>query len=615
MSEKRIQVLASTVANQIAAGEVVERPSSVVKELLENSLDAGAAKVVLDIQAGGAGLIRVVDNGEGIAKDQLRLAFRRHATSKMSEIGDLDHIATFGFRGEALPSIASVSNLTVRSRQAADVAGSLLKISGGEVVEEREVGCPVGVDIEISDLFFNTPARLKFLKKESTESSHCAEALIREALLRPEVAFTMRANGRVVRELLRVEKTEERVAALFPQERLMRAEGVEDDISVLAILGPPERARAGAGSLYTYVNRRFVRDKTLLRAVTQAFAGTLEHGRYPVGLVSIDLPAGGLDVNVHPQKIEVRFANPSAIFRSVSRVVGEMVARGAWSFSSTPNRVADPALPLDNEAVERANTGRLVPPPNSYPSTRPTPMTAPISEEQSMPQHVSETPVDQSTELDTGPVDNAPMLPILQGALINRDAGRYSQLKFLGQAKELFLLCEDEDDLVIIDQHAAHERVTYEKLRSALSSGRVSSQRLLVSHTIDLGPADADRIMSHQSELERLGMEVDRFGADTISVKSIPAELSSASPDRLLADMVLAIEEGRKDTKGEMEEKVLSTMACHGSIRAGRAIDPRETLALLEQMDAIDFSGHCPHGRPVLTRIPWRDIRRRLGRG
>lgn len=614
MSEKRIKVLSSIVANQIAAGEVVERPSSVVKELLENSLDAGATRIALDIQAGGAGKIRIVDNGEGIAKDQLKLAFTRHATSKMAEIEDLDRMATFGFRGEALPSIASVSKTTVRSRQAADVAGALLKIIGGEVVEEQEAGCPVGVDIEVAELFYNTPARLKFLKKESTESSHCAEALIREALLRPEVAFTMRSNGRKVRELLRVEKAEERVAALFPKEKLMRAEGAENGVSVLAILGPPERARAGAGSLYTYVNQRFVRDKTLLKAVTQAFAGTLEHGRYPVGLVSIDLPMGGLDVNVHPQKIEVRFSDPNTVFRSVSRVIGEMVARGAWSFSpSAPDRVAEQPTEIETDPALPSPTEKLVPPPINYPSQRPMPVRDSAYSDTS--RSVKTTDGGHSAALDYQTATDLPRLPIPQSPTMNRDNARYSCLKFLGQAKELFLLCEDDDDLVIIDQHAAHERVTYEKLRQALSSGRVSSQRLLVSHTINLGPADADRIMSHQTELARLGMEVDRFGADTISVKSIPAELSSASPDRLLADMVLAIEEGRKDTKGEMEEKVLSTMACHGSIRAGRSVDPRETLALLEQMDAVDFSGHCPHGRPVLTRIPWRDIRRRLGRG
>ena len=626
MGERKIQVLDATVADQIAAGEVVERPGSVVKEVLENSLDAGATRITLDIDAGGVGRIRIVDNGEGIPKDELDVAFTRHATSKMSRIEDLDDVHTFGFRGEALPSIASVSKLAIRSRQTSDVAGRLLRFDGGKIVEDRAVGCPVGVDIEITDLFFNTPARLKFLKKESTESSHCGEALIRAALLRPDVAFIMRAGGRKVRELMQVEKAEERVASLFPKERLIRAEGKDFGVEVTAILGPPETARAGAGSLYTYVNGRFVRDKSVLRAVTQAFAGTLEHGRYPSGLISLDLPPGSLDVNVHPQKIEVRFADPNTVFRAVSRVIGEMVARGAWSFATRENGVAkESPLTFERDYESAPSTpGRLVPPP-SLPEgmVKPTPRIYRTLEPglgfRDPGAAVDENlPADRADDTHSDASVSDERIEVGQHLFAFNDKprprDRFSSLRYLAQAKELFLLFEDDNDLVVIDQHAAHERVTYEKLRTALTGGRVASQRLLVSHTVDLGPADADRISEHAAELERLGLEVVRSGPDSVSIQSIPAELTGASPDRLLADMVLAIEEGRKDSKGEMEEKVLSTMACHGSIRGGRTVDPREIEALVSQMDETEFSGHCPHGRPVLTRIPWREIRRRLGR-
>ncbi len=628
MERRSIEILDKTTADQIAAGEVVERPGSVVKELVENSLDAGATKIQLDIDAGGVGRIRVLDNGEGISRDEVKTAFLRHATSKMRRIEDLENVATFGFRGEALPSIASVSRLTVRTRRASEVAGYQLVLEGGKVVEESDAGCPVGTEIEVLELFFNTPARLKFLKKESTEASHCADALVRAAAVRPDVTFQMRSSGRMVREMPRVEKIEERVSMMFPKERLVRASGKEHGIDVLAVLGPPETARAGALSLFTYVNGRFVRDKVLLRALTQAFGGTLESGRYPSGLLSITLPPGSIDVNVHPQKIEVRFADTDTVYRAVSRVVGEIAARGAWSFASHPADRAEEAEPRPYQTTSPRTFGRLTPPPTA--TTRSIPqMEMPARSAQTAPAFATPNFEETSSldlSSDSSPREAAdlaasssesgePRQPWLDIASNLKSGALMSNLRYIGQTQNLFLLFEDEDDLVIVDQHAAHERVTYERLRSAYAKGTIPSQRLLMPHPIDLGPVDADRILTLSDDLMKLGMEVTRSGPDRITIHQIPAELSDASPDRLLADMVLALEEGRKGSKGEWAEKVLSTMACHNSIRAGRAVDVREIDALLKQMDETEFKGHCPHGRPVLTRIPFREIRRKLGRG
>jgi DNA mismatch repair protein MutL len=612
MSTSRIRVLDELTADQIAAGEVVERPGSVVKELIENSLDSGATRVQLDIVAGGISRIRVLDNGSGIPQDQVELAFQRHATSKIQGLDDLDKVATHGFRGEALPSIASVSKLTIRTRTKDAVAGTLIRIEGGKVTKRQEVGCPVGTEVEVQDLFYNTPARLKFLKRESTEAGHAGEALVRLAAFRPDVAFTMTSGGRRIRDLPRVEKTEERIGYMFGGETLVRSHGSENGVEVFSILGPPERARAGAGSLYSYVNGRFMRDKLLLRAVTQAFAGTLERGRYPVGVIALALPLGSYDINVHPQKTEIRFADPQAVLRAVVRVVGEMVKRAAWAGEpSGAVGVADAGKEIEPTKEPYRPAGRLVPPPSDFAkaSSRSSSdfATPSISYGDPPPQGYGEA---SSGFSDSEASDNrSDSLDIFTS-----EKKRFSDLTYVGQAKGLFLLLESEDDLVIIDQHAAHERITYERLREQLTNGRIPAQQLLIPHNVDLGPADAQRIVGLEKELGRLGLELTQSGPDRITVHAIPAELSDASPDRLLADMTIAIEQGREGSRGELEDKVLATMACHGSLRSGRTVNPEEAEALLNQMDKVDFAGHCPHGRPVLARIPWREIRRRVGR-
>jgi DNA mismatch repair protein MutL len=620
MANASIAVLDRLVADQIAAGEVVERPGSVVKELVENSIDAGATKIQLDIESGGVRRIRVLDNGSGLPADQVELAFTRHATSKITSIDDLDGVASYGFRGEALPSIASVSKFTVRTRTADEVAGVELTLEGGRLISRREVGCPVGCEIEVRDLFFNTPARLKFLKRESTEASHCSEALVRLAAMRPEVAFLMKSGGRKIRELPRVEKTEERVAAMFGGETLARGQGSEAAVDVLAVLGPPERARAGAGSLYTYVNGRFIRDKTLLAAVTQSFGGTLERGRYPVGLISLDLPPGAIDVNVHPQKTEVRFADSQAVYRAVVRVVGEMVSRAVWSFAAPQPTHASEGVVTGKSGAPNCRDGLYAHPQSQKgqgfaagDKPRPySPFTTPSSPVQRQPQHSlsSKTADEPPASRPDSEIEQAP-LPMVATDGTERS---FSSLNYIGQARGLYLLLETDDDLVIVDQHAAHERVTYERLRSQLLDGRITSQRLLLPHNVDLGPVDAARIEERAEELGRLGLEVTRSGPDRVAVHGVPAELTDASPDRLLADMVLALEDGREGSRGGDEDHVLATMACHGSLRAGRRVGRDEALALIEQMDDIDFAGHCPHGRPVLTRIPWKEIGRRVGR-
>ncbi len=647
----KIKVLHKIVADQIAAGEVVERPASVVKELIENSIDAGADQITMELDAGGVGRIRILDNGAGLADDDVETAFLRHATSKIANIEDLNAIRSFGFRGEALASIASVSRVTVHTRVKNAVAGAKVRIEGGEFLEKREAPSPVGTDFEVRDLFYNVPARLKFLKKESTESSHCIEALVRMALVRPDVSFKVISNGRRVRELVKVADATERVKALFASETLAMTEGEEYGVTVRAVLGAPDKARAGAGSLYTYVNGRYIRDRSLLRAVTQAFGHTLESGRYPVGFISVDMPPHAFDVNVHPQKTEVRFSNPQSVFRAVSHVVGAMAAQSPWTRMSTGVSVAsgtEVENSIENTATEVRGAGTKSALRDAAADYGPSAtMSFPAPPVAGLTGYSKATPYSGEERKEntviggngtngTGGAANdalrraAPDSADLFGALpsaLPRDRNMhspqqsgepgkdtsFSSLRYVGQMRNMFLIMEDASDMVIIDQHAAHERVTYERLRSELAKGRIGSQRLLTPHMIDLGPLETERIVEKKNALSRLGLEVDQAGADRIAVYGVPPEIT-ASPERLLAELVLALEEGREGTKGDLEDRAVATLACHSSIRAGRTMQEKEVEALLLQMDRVDFAGHCPHGRPVLARIPFSEIRRRVHR-
>ena len=633
----KIKVLHKVVADQIAAGEVVERPASVVKELIENSIDAGADQVTLEIDGGGVGRIRVLDNGAGFDSDEVETAFLRHATSKIANIEDLNAISSFGFRGEALASIASVAKVTVHTRVKDAVAGTRLQIEGGEIVSKREAPSPVGTDFEVRELFYNVPARLKFLKKESTESSHCIEALVRMALVRPEVAFKVISNGRKVRELVKVTDATERVKALFSSEVLAMTEGEENGVSVQAVLGAPDRARAGAGALYTYVNGRYIRDRALLRAVTQAFGHTLAPGRYPVGYIAVAVPPHAFDVNVHPQKTEVRFANPQSVFRAVSHVVGAMAARSPWthtaaSYEEAPEDAHDKDAVIDEDRTDADSRNAVREKAVGYSDAEQISFPAPPASGfsgyapgkrfgEGDGKVASKIPLSPFPEGGKGPSNEAAdrKIPLFKGdrgispSTHSSYESPFSSLRFVGQVRNMFLIMEDADDLVIIDQHAAHERVTYEKLRKQLADGSIRSQRLLSPHMIDLGPAETERIIEKKEALSKLGLEVEQAGADRIAVYGVPPEIS-ASPERLLAELVMALEEGREGTKGELEDHAVATLACHSSIRAGRGLQEKEVNALLSQMDAVDFAGHCPHGRPVLARIPFSEIRRRVHR-
>ena len=600
----RIHTLPTDLANQIAAGEVVERPASVVKELVENALDAGATRIKVELERGGATLIRVTDDGVGMDEDDAALALQRHATSKIRHKDDLFALTTFGFRGEALPSIASVSKLRLSTRARGAREGVEVLLEGGGAARPRPTGAAEGTSIEVRDLFFNVPARRKFLKSTGTEAAHVSEALLLSALARPDVSFFLVRDGRTAREWLRVASRRERAAQAFDaSERLEACSGAAGPMQIEAHLAPPERARAGAAGLHLLVNGRPVRDRALARAVAQAYGSVLEPGRYPVGVVYVEVPTADVDVNVHPQKAEVRFADARALLDAVTRELHAVLAR-AFSL---------PALGASRAWMGgRGGRGPGVSPFGAS-SFGASPFGALSMEDGrdpwklALPEDPSaQTSIAESTGLST---PGAAADPILFEGL-----GFYASLEFLAQVRGTFLVCSGSDGLYILDQHAAAERVTFNRLRKAFVSRSIATQRLLIPDVIELLPTEVATLDERASDVAALGIEVRSVGSSAVAVHAVPALLARARPERIVRDLVAELGHADRRPFGDAADLVLATMACHGSIRAGDVVSRAEAGALLRALDDIDFAGHCPHGRPVVTRIGYDELERRVGR-
>ncbi|HEY3253956.1 MAG TPA: DNA mismatch repair endonuclease MutL [Polyangiaceae bacterium] len=613
--ETRIVVLPPALASQIAAGEVVERPASAVKELIENALDAGAQRVDIEIEGGGVTRLSVSDDGVGMSAENARLSVERHATSKLTAISDLNHLASYGFRGEALPSIASVSRFTLRSRPANSDAGVEVLIDGVAAPVLREAGMAVGTRVEVRELFFNIPARRKFLRSTGTESGHITEVVEAAALTRPEVTFTLGRDGRQVREFLRANGRAERVAQVCDGEDLTHCEGIRGPLRIEAYLSRPEHARSGAGGLRLFVNGRSVRDRALAVTIAQAYGSVLERGRYPRGVVYLDLPPEFLDVNVHPQKAEVRFADPRATADALYGTLSRALA-GAFSLP-TPNRNAwaKPRPEMPAPAPPSAATGE-----------RGTSAAAPAKSSASwLDAQTLNLPV--LAALSGGASDGSSaelLLPLEPPAIAVRDASAlgsrpqpevaWSSLTFVAQLRAMFLLCEGREGLYLLDQHAAAERVTFTRLRKQYQSRAVPSQSLLFPVTLAVLPAEAELVEQRGREMAEVGLDVRVRGPESISIHAVPKLLQRASAERLLRDLLAEV--ARKGGRGfsDAVDLALATMACHGSIRAGDPLAADEVKALLEALDDADFAGHCPHGRPVVTFLSWAELERKVGR-
>jgi DNA mismatch repair protein MutL len=613
----RIAVLDDALADQIAAGEVVERPASVVKELLENALDAGATRISVEIADGGCGQIRVVDDGTGMSPEDAQLSVRRHATSKLRRIEDLALLATLGFRGEALPSIASVSRFTLTTREEGALAATRVEIEAAGEPRVSEVGAPRGTAIEVRDLFWNVPARLKFLKARPTENGHIATVCLRTAIAHPSLALSLHTDGRRTRSWLPVSSFGERVQSAFPDEPLNAFETTRDGMRLQLALSAPERARSGATGLHLFVNGRPVRDAALARAVAYAYGSVLPPGRYPVGALALWLPPEQVDVNVHPQKLEVRFRDGRAVLDTVTRAIARQLGTAAWggpaqrsaSYWDERLRGMEPTQARDAAGVGAQASLHAVAPIGEGDPWGLGAATPPGAASGEPFADAAVAGVAEATDASGARDRTGPS----QQTLTPR--GFFGSLRVLGQVRKMLLICEGDDALYILDQHAADERVRYDHLRRAYAERRVETQRLLFPERVSCTEVEAALVESQHEALHAVGVECSVLGPGTLAVHAVPALLRRARPERLIRDLLAELERAGGRNFSAAIDRAIATMACHGAIRAGDALPIEQAEALLRNLDGVqDFAGHCPHGRPVVHSVPLDTLEHKLGR-
>ena len=594
----RITRLPADLANQIAAGEVVERPASVVKELVENALDAGAGRISITTEFGGKKLVRVEDDGEGMDPSDARLSLERHATSKIARADDLAAIATFGFRGEALPAIASVSHLTLRTRARGALAGTEIRASAGVIAWVKEAGAPEGTTVEVSDLFYNLPARRKFLKADAAESAQTSRVVTQLALANPTVGFTLTSAGRVVVECPPVRTLAERFYQLYG-ERLdlvevgKEASGIRVSgyVAALAEQGPTR------GPQHVFVNGRIVKDRTIAHAVIDAYSVASAKERSPEIHLFLQMPPDSVDVNVHPTKAEVRFRNQSAVHEVVRRAVGAALGAGPApelrleAGQPGPSEARPPAIPGILSGMFSAGgwSGRPAP---VWTEERPESPSGPAAGP-AAPGGGAEPGPDAPAE---APDRIKPMIP-------------------LGQFRDTFIVAVDDEGLAIIDQHVAHERVLFERAMQRLESGRLDSQRLLDPLLIDLAPSGLEVLGQRAAELARFGFEIEEFGGSAVRVAALPAVLSTAEAEATIRALAADLE--GLDRGGRVDEalrRIAATTACHAAVKANAPLTFEKMAHILEELKRTAYSTVCPHGRPVMLRLTRREIERNFQR-
>ena len=600
----RIKPLPSDLINQIAAGEVIERPSSVVKELVENSLDAGATRIEVDIELGGARLIRVRDDGDGIAADDLPLAVASHATSKIGSFDDLEHVASMGFRGEALASMSSVARFAMTSRLRGQDNAFRIEVDSGRMQAARPAQHPQGTSVEVRDLFYNVPARRKFLRAERTEFAHIDDLLKSLALARSQVEFRLSHNGKSVRvwkaardDQAMLMRVAEVLGEEFPQQSL-RIDHATAGMRLSGWVGLPTASRPQADAQYFYVNGRLVRDRVVAHAVRQAYADVLFHGRYPTFVLYLDLDPVGVDVNVHPAKSEVRFREQRLVHDFLFRTLHEALAETRAGHVSQPEgttwssapMASTPAMPSynnswqSNHTQSRLQLGVRDEPLAGYAALLGEPEALQVNATQPMP---------SANDDDVPPLGYA-----------------------IAQLKTIYILAENAHGLVLVDMHAAHERITYEKLKSGRACSNLRSQMLLVPLSVAVSAKEAAAAEEHGEALADWGLELSRSGPSAVVVRRIPALLEGADVAELTRSVLGELaQHGSSRQLQEVENELLSTMACHGSVRAGRRLTTTEMNALLREMEATERSGQCNHGRPTWVQINMSELDKLFLRG
>jgi DNA mismatch repair protein MutL len=581
-----ISLLPPDLANQIAAGEVVERPASIIKELVENAIDAGARRIQVLVDIGGKRLVRVEDDGAGMGPEDARLAIERHATSKIKRSEDLAAIRTLGFRGEALPSIASVSHFILRSRLRGEIAGTEIRVNGGAVASVQEIGCPEGTSIEVGDLFYNLPARRKFLKSDTAETTQCSRVVTQFALGYPEIGFSLTSGNRTLMQWPPVANLEARLYQIFgdrqdlvPVGKALSGCSIKGYVAALAEQGPTR------GSQNVFVNRRIVKDKTIAHAIIDAYSSASIKERSPEVHLFLEIPADRVDVNVHPTKAEVRFRDQSFIHEAVKHAVSDAIGRGV-----VPELQLLPSTYRDPGPLAQSIPGVLAG--GSYPSRWTDPNSRPEPRAQSQePGAWSPEPEARSPEPDIKP------------------------MMALGQFRDTFIIAVDADGIAIIDQHVAHERVLFERVMERLTSGPLEGQRLLEPLLVELSPESRQALLSHAGDLDRLGFGVEEFGGETLRLTSVPALLGpdeAVTAIRALADDLEGLDRGGQ--VGDALRRIAATTACHAAVKANYPLTHEKMMHILEELRRTAYSTVCPHGRPVMLRLTKREIEKNFQR-
>ncbi len=626
------------VVTKIAAGEVIERPASVVKEMLENSLDAGATSIEIELEQGGIDLIRIVDNGHGIVAEDLPLVFASHATSKLKDADDLFKIGTLGFRGEAMASIGGIAQVTVQSRVKDQDEGAELRCNGGELAPIRPWNGSQGTRIEVKHLFYNTPVRKKFLKTMSTELGHVSETVTRLALSYPGVHFLLKHNNRLVYEVPANATFKDRIALFFGDElakRLIHVDLGREGMTLTGSVGDPTDDKANAKLQYFFLNGRYIRDRSLGHAVQESYRGLLMTGRYPAAFLFLTVPPDTIDVNVHPTKAEVRFRDSSSVYHLVRSAIKQALLKhdlvpqlqvpdasprseqiqqtvAPWEnpspqpsiFSETPKTITEPPLPVSwGEVIGKPTPtqGTLTPQPTPVNNTTyiPTPIpVTPISP--TLTQTPAPTP---SQTAEAPPPNRAFPLPIEK-----------LSTKAI-QIHDSFLVVETPEGMLVIDQHALHERILFEQIRRRVSEGKLEVQRLLIPEPVELSIHQAAAVMENKESLAELGIEVEDFGGGTIAVSSCPALMKRASPAEVFKGVLdVILTKDRTPTKAQLFDHLMATMACKAAIRAGDRLSLEEIDYLMQLRQLAEDSHHCPHGRPTSLMFSRKELEKQFGR-
>ena len=594
--------MSEELSNRIAAGEVIERPSSIVKELVENSLDAGATDILVELDGGGKRSVKVVDNGRGIDRDDVELAFERHATSKIYTFEDIHNIASFGFRGEAIASIASISRIDMLTRKKGSLSGTRVVVRGGGIEEIIDAGCPVGTSVSVSDIFYSTPARMKFMKGDTTEQSHCVDAMMRLALSNPEVKIRVVANGKTILNVPKTKNLSDRIALVFGEDferHTLEIEGQREDTTLHGMISKPDRTRSNTKGQFYFINNRFIRDRLLNHSVMTSYRKLIEPRRFPYVVLFIDMPTSDVDINVHPSKMEVRFRNSSDIYSlikdTLSGALSGMPTARPDFYKPSSGGIADEYKERIGDTLKRYTVLSGV-------------------EKRIFDTNLPERSVRDTSDSFSRGEDVEELSRLFNEYDMPEGAVTFSSLKYLGQIADTYLVFSSNGALILVDQHAAHERVLFEKLKMSMG-GETHIQGLLFPEVVNLQPGRFDLLMNNVDALKDVGLGVERYGENTILIKQIPAFLTGCNLEELISDVIEEIgDTGKTENIDETRDKILVLMACKGAVKANHKLTDAEVAALCKDLDSIPFAATCPHGRPTYAVLDIRDLERMFKR-